>query len=94
MDLAVPGWVFFVPLVVGALGLCNYARRLPTSCIRAHPHFSGATLSQFLSGAAQAGIFSFSSTLELGIIGDFRRRPPRRVLSCYLQDGFEQTKGV
>lgn len=32
--------------------------------------------------------------LSFGASGDFRRCPPRRVLSCYLQAGFEQTKGV
>lgn len=39
--------------------LLPFARKVTTHSIWAHPHFSGATLAQFIYVAAQAGIFSF-----------------------------------
>ncbi len=45
--------VLSLPLVT------TFARKATSHSIWAHPHFSGATLSQFLYVAAQAGIFSF-----------------------------------
>lgn len=53
-------WWAFVALVVVALPFLLLAtRRVTTHSIWAHPHFSGATMAQFLYVAAQAGIFSF-----------------------------------
>lgn len=53
------GWAFpaFVALCVPFLVMIT--KRVTTHSIWAHPHFSGATLAQFLYVAAQAGIFSF-----------------------------------
>ena len=39
--------------------LYSISRKITTKSIWAHPHFSGATIAQFLYVAAQAGIFSF-----------------------------------
>ena len=39
--------------------LLSVAKRVSETSIWAHPHFSGATLAQFVYVAAQAGIFSF-----------------------------------
>ena len=49
----IAGVALTIPLVTG------FARRTTSHSIWAHPHFSGATLAQFLYVAAQAGIFSF-----------------------------------
>lgn len=47
-------------LVVATLPfLLTIAKKATTHSIWAHPHFSGATLAQFVYVAAQAGIFSF-----------------------------------
>ena len=54
----VPITVTLSLLVAGAL-LIPIAKKITFSNIWAHPHFSSATLSQFLYVAAQAGIFSF-----------------------------------
>jgi len=51
--------VTLVPLIVTAVMLLPVSRKLTHHNIWAHPHFSSATLSQFLYVAAQAGIFSF-----------------------------------
>ena len=59
MEIAVPGWVYLVPLAIAGVLLWGYAQRLTTHNIWAHSHFSGATISQFAYVAAQAGIFSF-----------------------------------
>jgi MFS transporter, FHS family, L-fucose permease len=59
IEVQVPGWLFLVPLAVAGVFLWNYAQSLTTHDIWAHPHFSAATVSQFLYVAAQAGIFSF-----------------------------------
>lgn len=48
-----------LPLAIAAIALTPVARKLSSHSIWAHPHFSSATLSQFLYVAAQAGIFSF-----------------------------------
>lgn len=45
--------------VVAAILLIPATRKLSPHSMWAHPHFSGATLAQFLYVAAQAGIFSF-----------------------------------
>jgi FHS family L-fucose permease-like MFS transporter len=95
MEVAVPGWVFLVPLAVVAAWLWHYSRGLSTHNLWAHPHFSGATLAQFLYVAAQAGIFSFFINYmisELPAISESARSGG--VMSWYLQDGFEQTKGA
>ena len=53
-------WWAFVGLVLIAVPFLRAAtKRVTTHSIWAHPHFSGATLAQFLYVAAQAGIFSF-----------------------------------
>jgi MFS transporter, FHS family, L-fucose permease len=59
MEMNVPGWIFFIPVVLAAVGLWIYSRRLSSHNIWAHPHFSAAALAQFFYVAAQAGIFSF-----------------------------------
>ncbi len=53
-------WWAFGALVVCAVPLLVMAtKRITTHSIWSHPHFSGATVAQFLYVAAQAGIFSF-----------------------------------
>jgi FHS family L-fucose permease-like MFS transporter len=47
------------PVVVAGLLLVPISRKITHHSIWAHPHFSSATLTQFLYVAAQAGIFSF-----------------------------------
>jgi MFS transporter, FHS family, L-fucose permease len=51
--------VVLVPFCLVAAFLFPLARKITHHNIWAHPHFSSATLSQFLYVAAQAGIFSF-----------------------------------
>ena len=51
--------VAVLSIVVAALVLIGTARRISSHSIWSHPHFSGASLAQFLYVAAQAGIFSF-----------------------------------
>jgi fucose permease len=46
-------------MVLVALWLIGFTKRLTHHSIWAHEHFSGATLAQFLYVAAQCGIFSF-----------------------------------
>jgi fucose permease len=46
-------------LVIAAIGLVGFTKRLSHRSVWAHEHFSGATLAQFLYVAAQCGIFSF-----------------------------------
>jgi len=48
-----------VPLLIAGLMLVPVAKKITFHNIWAHPHFSSATLTQFLYVAAQAGIFSF-----------------------------------
>jgi fucose permease len=48
-----------VVLVLAALWLIGFTKRLTHHSIWSHEHFSGATLAQFLYVAAQCGIFSF-----------------------------------
>ena len=52
-------WIFALPLLLSAPLVFSSAKKLSTHSIWAHPHFSGATIAQFLYVAAQAGIFSF-----------------------------------
>jgi FHS family L-fucose permease-like MFS transporter len=96
MQVAVPGWLFFVPLAVAAVFLWSYAQRLSTHDIWAHPHFSAATVAQFLYVAAQAGIFSFFINYmiaELPSIPEGLRT--NGLVSWYLQaDGFADTNGI
>jgi fucose permease len=56
MALAAAGCV---ALVIVAIWLIGFTKRLTLHSIWAHEHFSGATLAQFLYVAAQCGIFSF-----------------------------------
>jgi FHS family L-fucose permease-like MFS transporter len=51
--------VAIAPVIAAAVLLFPVTRRITHHNIWAHPHFSGATLAQFLYVAAQAGIFSF-----------------------------------
>ncbi|MBI5769062.1 MAG: MFS transporter [Verrucomicrobia bacterium] len=95
MEIAVPGWAFLVPLAVGAVWLWSYSQRLTTHNIWAHPHFSGATLAQFLYVAAQAGIFSFFINYmisELPAISEGLRT--NGLVAWFLKDGFAQTSGT
>jgi fucose permease len=48
-----------VAVVLAALWLIGFTKRLTHHSIWSHEHFSGATLAQFLYVAAQCGIFSF-----------------------------------
>ncbi|HZR17649.1 MAG TPA: MFS transporter [Verrucomicrobiae bacterium] len=48
-----------LPVVLSAAWLLPISRNITHHNIWAHPHFSSATLTQFLYVAAQAGIFSF-----------------------------------
>lgn len=52
-------WLFALPVLALAPLVFSSAKKLTTHSIWAHPHFSGATIAQFLYVAAQAGIFSF-----------------------------------
>jgi len=94
MEVAVPGWIFLVPLAIAAIWLWSYAQRLTVHDIWAHPHFSGATLSQFFYVAAQAGIFSFFINYmiaELPVISDAARH--QGLVSWYLGEGIEKAAG-
>jgi FHS family L-fucose permease-like MFS transporter len=52
-------WIIAALVLATLPKLLATARTLTTHSIWAHPHFSGATLAQFVYVAAQAGIFSF-----------------------------------
>jgi FHS family L-fucose permease-like MFS transporter len=94
MGIAAPGWLFLLPLAVIAVFLWNYSRRLTSHSIWAHPHFSGATLAQFLYVAAQAGIFSFFINYmisELPNISEGIRS--NGLVASLLKNGFAQTNG-
>ena len=52
-------WLFVAAVLATAPFLLATAKKLTTHSIWCHPHFSGATLAQFVYVAAQAGIFSF-----------------------------------
>lgn len=95
MERPVPGWVFLIPLAAGGLWIWRYSRRLTTRQIWAHPHFSGATLAQFLYVAAQAGIFSFFINYmisELPSISEGLRT--QGAVAVFLKDGFTQIDGA
>ena len=91
MELAVPGWIFFIPVVAAAAGLWVYSRQLSSHNIWAHPHFSAAAIAQFFYVAAQAGIFSFFINYmiaELPAISDGLRN--NGLVSTYLGNGIAQ----
>ena len=94
MEIAIPGWVFLVPLAVAAVVLWGVSRRLTTSSIWAHPHFSGATISQFAYVAAQAGIFSFfiNYMTEIPTVTEGVRS--NGFLGWVTENGFHQKDGV
>ena len=52
-------WLFAAAVLATAPFLRSATKKLSTHSIWCHPHFSGATLAQFVYVAAQAGIFSF-----------------------------------
>lgn len=52
-------WLFGVAILAAVPWLLATTKKLSTHSIWCHPHFSGATLAQFVYVAAQAGIFSF-----------------------------------
>jgi fucose permease len=52
-------WIFALPVLVSLPIVFSSAKKLSTHSIWSHPHFSGATVAQFVYVAAQAGIFSF-----------------------------------
>jgi len=52
-------WLFALPVLAAAPLILSGAKKLTTHSIWCHPHFSGATVAQFVYVAAQAGIFSF-----------------------------------
>jgi fucose permease len=52
-------WLFVLPVLLAAPFVFSTAKKISTHSIWAHPHFSGATVTQFVYVAAQAGIFSF-----------------------------------
>ena len=51
-------WLFALPVLMITPLVLTSARKISAHSIWAHPHFSGATLAQFVYVAAQAGIFS------------------------------------
>ena len=52
-------WLFALAVLATTPFLFSATKKLTTHSIWCHPHFSGATLAQFVYVAAQAGIFSF-----------------------------------
>jgi FHS family L-fucose permease-like MFS transporter len=52
-------WGIVIAVALSAPFLFGASKKITEHSIWAHPHFAGATLSQFLYVAAQAGIFSF-----------------------------------
>ena len=52
-------WVIIVAVLATLPALKAMTKKVTTHSIWAHPHFSAATLAQFVYVAAQAGIFSF-----------------------------------
>ena len=52
-------WVVIVAVLATLPALNSMAKKVTAHSIWAHPHFSAATLAQFVYVAAQAGIFSF-----------------------------------
>lgn len=52
-------WVIVAGVALTVPILISTSKKITEHSIWAHPHFSGATLTQFLYVAAQAGIFSF-----------------------------------
>jgi fucose permease len=52
-------WMFAIPVLVTIPLLFSAAKTMSGHSIWSHPHFSGATVAQFVYVAAQAGIFSF-----------------------------------
>ncbi len=52
-------WVFVLAVLATVPLLLSTTKKLSTHSIWSHPHFSGATVTQFVYVAAQAGIFSF-----------------------------------
>ena len=93
MQVAAPGWLFFIPVGAAAVFLWSYSRRLSSHNIWAHPHFSAAAIAQFFYVAAQAGIFSFFINYmiaELPAISEAVRS--NGLVSWYLKaDGFAHT---
>lgn len=93
MEIAVPGWIFIIPVVVLAIFLWNYSQRLSAHNIWAHPHFSAAAIAQFFYVAAQAGIFSFFINYmiaELPAISEAAHN--NGLVSSYIkEDGFVHT---
>jgi MFS transporter, FHS family, L-fucose permease len=57
--IALSTWIIVALVALSAPPLVVASRKIKEHSIWAHPHFSGATLAQFLYVAAQAGIFSF-----------------------------------
>lgn len=52
-------WMFAIPVLASIPLLFASAKKMSGHSIWSHPHFSGATVAQFVYVAAQAGIFSF-----------------------------------
>jgi len=95
MEVAVPGWVYFIPLAAAAAFLWSYAQRLNPENIWAHPHFSAATIAQFLYVAAQAGTFSFFINYmieEAPALTEAMRS--NGVIASYLGDGVTESNGA
>jgi MFS transporter, FHS family, L-fucose permease len=94
MEVNVQGWVFLIPLALAAVFIWIYSRGLSAHNIWAHPHFSGATIAQFLYVAAQAGIFSFFINYmisEVPAMSEAARN--NSLVSWYLGDGIKQLDG-
>ena len=95
MEVQVPGWVYFIPLAAAGAFLWSYAQRLSNHDLWAHPHFSAATIAQFLYVAAQAGTFSFFINYmieEAPALSEALRS--NGVLSWYLGDGIAESEGA
>jgi len=93
MEVNVSGWVFLVPLALATVGIWTYSRRLSSHNIWAHPHFSGATIAQFLYVAAQAGIFSFFINYMISEVPPMSDAAHTGLGGWYLGDGVKHTDG-
>jgi FHS family L-fucose permease-like MFS transporter len=95
-EIAIPGWVYLALLAAVAVLLWNYSRGLTTHSIWAHPHFSGATISQFAYVAAQAGIFAFfiNYMTEIPTMTEGIRNSPLVNWILGSEEGIHQREGI
>jgi FHS family L-fucose permease-like MFS transporter len=77
-------------VVISAIVLIPVVRKISHHSIWSHPHFSGATLAQFLYVAAQAGIFSFLINYMTSEVPPL----PQSWTSGWLKSWFELKDGI